>query len=226
MERKNRYIACAKISESKTRFIVRLFALDLIASQISELSRVNRNTVNRLVLGLRERIAVHCDAGLATIAGSEILKPAPPPARTPALAAARQGIFLAGITAHNGLISTEMVPSELQETALRLLRNRGDFSLTRLAEPWPGYDSLVDLGRRKYTRIKYNTMGSVRHGPRIAMPESFWGFAKNRLTRFRGLHRHTLYHHLKECEFRFNFRDQNLYRMLLALLREYPLSSS
>ena len=58
------------------------------------------------------------------------------------------------------------------------------------------------------------------------MPESFWAFAKNRLARFRGLHRHTLYHHLKECEFRFNFRDEDLYRVLLALLREYPLSSS
>lgn len=225
MGRKNRYIAYAKISESKTRFIVRLFALDLIASQISELSRVNRNTVNRLVVGLRERMAIHCDAGLATTAGSKFLEAAPPPLRASALEAARQAVFLAGITAHNGLIFTEMVPSELQEAALRLLRNRGDFSLTKLAEPWPGYDSLVDLGRRQYIRIKYN-VGGTRHGPRIAMPESFWGFAKNRLTRFRGLHRHTLYHHLKECEFRFNFRDRDLYRMLLALLREYPLSSS
>jgi transposase-like protein len=30
--------------------------------------------------------------------------------------------------------------------------------------------------------------------------------------------------HLKECEFRFNHRRQNLYKVLLKLCRENPLS--
>jgi hypothetical protein len=29
--------------------------------------------------------------------------------------------------------------------------------------------------------------------------------------------------HLKECEYRFNHREENLYRTLLTLLKKYPL---
>ncbi|HIX41044.1 MAG TPA: IS1595 family transposase, partial [Candidatus Desulfovibrio intestinigallinarum] len=32
------------------------------------------------------------------------------------------------------------------------------------------------------------------------------------------------YFHLKECEFRFNHRQENIYLLVLKMLREYPLS--
>ncbi len=38
--------------------------------------------------------------------------------------------------------------------------------------------------------------------------ESFWGYAKTRLARFRGILKSTFYYHLKECEFRFNNIDK------------------
>jgi transposase-like protein len=33
----------------------------------------------------------------------------------------------------------------------------------------------------------------------------------------------TFYLHLKESEFRFNYRDQNIYRMILKIIRIRPL---
>jgi transposase len=53
-----------------------------------------------------------------------------------------------------------------------------------------------------------------------------WGLAKVRLSRFRGIHKSTFYLHLKECEFRFNHRSENLYVLLLAMLRNNPLKLS
>ncbi|MFH0881957.1 MAG: IS1595 family transposase, partial [bacterium] len=53
--------------------------------------------------------------------------------------------------------------------------------------------------------------------------ESFWGYAKSRLARFRGVPRNTFYLHLKECEFRFNNRREDLYQLLLKILRDNPL---
>jgi transposase len=44
---KNKYVNRSKISEKKFREIIRLFALDLDASQIANISDLNRNTVNR-----------------------------------------------------------------------------------------------------------------------------------------------------------------------------------
>lgn len=50
------------------------------------------------------------------------------------------------------------------------------------------------------------------------------GFAKSRLTRFRGMNKQTFYHHLKECEFRFNHRREDIYPILLRLCRQKPLN--
>jgi transposase-like protein len=44
-----------------------------------------------------------------------------------------------------------------------------------------------------------------------------------RLAKFCGLNRSTLRLHLKECEFRFNHRPDNLYQLLLKELKNNPL---
>ena len=56
-----KYIYRLKISEAKFRKIVRLFSVDLAAVQIARLSHLNRNTVNRLIKAIRERIALSCE---------------------------------------------------------------------------------------------------------------------------------------------------------------------
>ncbi|HEY0074959.1 MAG TPA: IS1595 family transposase, partial [Abditibacteriaceae bacterium] len=38
-----------------------------------------------------------------------------------------------------------------------------------------------------------------------------------------GVPSHTFYLHLKECEWRFNNRNANLYQELLKLLRQHPI---
>jgi transcription initiation factor IIE alpha subunit len=53
---KNRYIKRAHISEAKFREILRLFGADLTATQISELAKVERKTINRILQLLRVRI--------------------------------------------------------------------------------------------------------------------------------------------------------------------------
>ena len=48
--------------------------------------------------------------------------------------------------------------------------------------------------------------------------ENFRGLCKVRLTRCRGIHKHKFYLHLKECEFRFNRRHEDIYKYLLNLI--------
>src|SRR5947199_3638359 len=50
----------AKISRVKFRQLLKLFALDLTATQISALAVLNRNTVNRYLRLIRQAIALHC----------------------------------------------------------------------------------------------------------------------------------------------------------------------
>ena len=62
MTTKNKYVYRSRISEAKTRQIVKLFAVDLDASQIAQVVGLNRNTINRYLAAFRERIARHCEA--------------------------------------------------------------------------------------------------------------------------------------------------------------------
>ena len=57
MTRKNRYSKIAKISESKFRELLRLLCINLSAIQIAQITGLNRNTVNRYLRAIRERIA-------------------------------------------------------------------------------------------------------------------------------------------------------------------------
>ena len=81
----------------------------------------------------------------------------------------------------------------------------------------------VDVGYRKYLRVDHEKDQFVSGPAHINGIEGFWGFAKSRLTRFRGMSPSTFSLHLKECEFRFNHRKQDLYKLILILIRKNPL---
>ncbi|MDC9721235.1 MAG: IS1595 family transposase, partial [Urechidicola sp.] len=42
----------------------------------------------------------------------------------------------------------------------------------------------------------------------------------------RGIHKHKFFLHLKECEYRYNYRNKNLYISTLKLIKDNPLKLS
>ncbi|MCB0701061.1 MAG: IS1595 family transposase, partial [Ignavibacteriae bacterium] len=54
----NKYIYRSRISEAKTREIIKYFSVDLNATQISKLSNLSRNSVNNILTALRLRISL------------------------------------------------------------------------------------------------------------------------------------------------------------------------
>jgi transposase len=53
---KNKYAKSSHISERKFQQLVRLFAAGLEASQIARLTNLNRNTINRYLKRIRQRL--------------------------------------------------------------------------------------------------------------------------------------------------------------------------
>ena len=82
---------------------------------------------------------------------------------------------------------------------------------------WKGYDDLVDMDYKKHHRVEHGNNEFANNKSLIKRIENFWGIVKMRLAMFRGLYKSTFYLHLKESEFRFNHRDQNLYKLFLKL---------
>jgi transposase len=72
MAMKNKYIERAKITEVKYRQLIKLFVLDLDAQTIASLAKLNRNTINRYLTLIRERIAEHCETQLPYIVEIEV----------------------------------------------------------------------------------------------------------------------------------------------------------
>ena len=56
--------------------------------------------------------------------------------------------------------------------------------------------------------------------------ESFWSFAKARLAKLHGVRRDRFLIHFKDCEWRFDHRKENRYRLLLTHFRQNPLSAT
>ncbi|OQY02277.1 MAG: hypothetical protein B6I26_01640 [Desulfobacteraceae bacterium 4572_130] len=57
---KNKYVNNSKISEAKFREIIKYFALDLEANKIFILINISRNTINKYLHKIRERISECC----------------------------------------------------------------------------------------------------------------------------------------------------------------------
>jgi transposase-like protein len=222
---KNRYSARSKIAEAKIRQIVRLFALDLNALQIAEIAGVNRNTVNRYLAAIRERIAQYCEAESPVSGEVEVDESYFGARRVKGIrgrgALGKTIVF--GLFKRNGRVYTEIVPDCSKATLQGIIRGRVELESVIHSDGWRGYDGLVDLGYQKHLRVEHGANEFANRQSHINGIESFWGFAKTRLVRFRGLQKHTFYFHLKECEFRFNHRREDISKMVLKMLREKPL---
>ncbi len=82
----------------------------------------------------------------------------------------------------------------------------------------------VDLGYKQHHRVQNGNNEFVNSKPHIKGIENFMGIAKMRLARFRRLSKSTFYLYLKECEFRFNHRGENLNKLLLRIIKKQPLN--
>lgn len=225
MTDKNKYSRRAKISERKFREMVKLFALDLNAKQIAELTKTNRNTINRYLKALRQKIAEFCElespfSGEVEVDeswfGAKRVK-----GKRGRGAAGKTMVF--GIFKRNGKVYTEIVPNGSCATLQAVIRGKVTLDSVIHSDGWRGYNGLVDLGYSRHFRVDHEQDQFVQGRNHINGIEGFWGFAKVRLVQFRGLLKHSFYLHLKECEFRYNYRGQNIYKILLKLIRKNPL---
>ena len=79
------------------------------------------------------------------------------------------------------------------------------------------------MGYDKHFRIDHSKNEFAKGCNHINGIKGFWGPAKTRLVKFRRMNKNTFSLHFKECEFRYNYLNQNLYLIILKILRSRPL---
>lgn len=223
---KNKYVRRAKISEYKFRKMVKCFAADMSATQIAEVIDVNRNTVNRYLNEIRARMVEFCE---------------------------QYAPFQQEYHEEQELLQTEPCIANLStdaptlkekiSTSLGFLKRRGKVYVDMLATSVASKIQLLTSNDKKIVSndvtihavdvqeeygliaVGYDNDKSLVNKPSYVDDlERFWRFAKERTSKFQGVAKHKFYFHLKECEFRFNFRNDNLYSVILQLLSAKPIS--
>lgn len=211
----------ARISRAKFRQLLRLFALDLTAIQIAEIACLNRNTVNRYLGLMRQAIARYCEQE-SPFAGEVELDESyfgAKRVRGKRGRGARGETIVFGIYKRNGCVYTEIIPNCTKASIQAVVRGRVELSSTIHTDGFRSYDGIVHMGYKKHYRVRHSHSEFVRGLSHINGIESFWSYAKTRLSKFRGISRTTFYLHLKECELRFNYRKHDLYSLLLKITR-------
>ena len=222
---KNRYFRRSKISEAKFRHLLRLFAMDLTATDCATLCGLSVRSTNDIYQRLRVRIAQACAAQSPWRGELEADESyfGPKRVRGKRGRGASGKTIVFGLLKRGNCVYTEIVPDASKPTLQAIIRGKADPASVIHTDGWRGYDGLVDMGFDKHFRVNHGSNEFVSGNHHVNGIESFWSFAKRRLAQFNGLPRHTFPLHLKETEFRFNHRHDNLYLVLLKLLRIQPL---
>jgi transposase len=121
-----------------------------------------------------------------------------------------------GILERNGTVRVEVVRNVTAQSLLSMTIKtvrRGSIVYT---DKFRGYDALMFCG---YRHLR------VDHGKRFSSGkvyinglEGFWSYAKERLIKFHGVSKEKFPLYLKEMEFRYNNRQQDIFPMLVQKL--------
>ena len=222
---KNPYCKRGRFSARKMRDIIRCFSLDMTATQTSNMTGVSMNTIDRYFRLFRERISEDCEQQSPYNGQVEVDESYFGARRVKGKRGrgARGKTIVFGIFKRNGHVYTEVVPDCKAKTLQAVIRGKVDIASIIHSDGWRGYNGLVDVGYKKHLRVDHGANEFVRGNSHINGIEGFWGVAKTRLAKFKGMHPSTFYLHLKECEFRYNHRQDDIYGMILKMLRKNPI---
>ncbi len=231
---KNKYFIRSRISEAKFREIIKYFSVDLTATQIAVLSKTNRKTINIILKEVRKCIARFCEQESIFKNGEVEMDESYFGARR---IRGRRGrgsygkTIVFGLKQREGKVYTQVIKNCSKKVIIPLINQRISRSAIVYTDGFKTYDGLVNMGYKKHYRVHHGKNEFAKKEKKkirnhINGIENFWGLAKVRLSKFRGMNKETFYLHLKECEFRFNYREDDLYKLLLKMIRNKPLKSS
>lgn len=224
---KNKMMKGAHLSEKKCKEMIRLFCDDLTATQIADVTGVSRVTVNNYLKLIRTHIAKYCEEHnpLYRLAGAFAFMPV----HLSAVAVVMdEGLpddmgWLYGVARHEEKLHLDLLSRQEYEWLGQLPDARGYGYTELVAEKLSRYVARVDIAGWVLGRLAGAPMRVIQESDEIDL---FWSMAKGRLAKFRGLNKNTAYLHVKECEFRYNNRNEDLFKILSNIIQRKPLHFS
>jgi len=242
---RNKLIKGAHLSERKCREILQLFCEDLTATQIANISGVSRVTVNNYLKLIRIHIAKFCEEHNPSNLEKGYFfylpvmnknKPATEHVE-PTDLRVYYGFYKMGGKIFVDWLESLSKPVLQSFQKMRHANGNGTVAIngnaavngsaaitTAIPSSLARYYAIADCSDWRLYRIEAPEGTSSRL--QLDDISGFWGHTKNRLLKFRGLNKNTIYLHIKECEFRYNYRNEDILSLILGIINKAPLHNA
>jgi transposase len=222
---KNRYLKGAHISERKVRELLKLFCEDLTATQIANISGISRITINAYLKLIRIHIAKFCEEKNPAHYrnGKFVYLPLTEQTEAKPVNGSNLKKSFYGIFKHEDVIYTNKIQHPDPAWLFDWIKGRAEASPVDIEKYRLNlYAGILDFNTVKLYRVNQTTKGRSQ----IDEIDMFWGTLKSRLAKFRGLNSNTIYLHVKETEFRYNYRNEDIFELLMNIIHKRPLHLS
>ena len=217
-------IKYSKLTPQKIREILKLFLWDFTATQTSVLLEISRNTINRYYAIFREEI-VRISIEESSKFGKEFWEFEANESYFGARrvrgkrgrwAAWKTPVF--GLLKRNWNVYVSIVPDCSKDSLMPIIQWKVLEWSTVNSDGWTSYDGLILNGYEHY-RVFHSHNEFARWKSHVNRIEAFWSFAKRRMTKLNWIKSDKFHLHLKECEFRYNYRNKKEVALQLLLKR-------
>lgn len=210
----------SKLSDYKIKKILQCFANELTATQTSKQMSLNRHTIDRYYQIFREQIANYQEKNINKMSGEIEIDESYFGSRHKGYRRGRsveRKIPVVGILKRNGKVYAQIIPNASRKSLLPIIGDLVEKSKSNVyTDKWRSYDGLVFSGY-KHHRINHSKEFAKNHN-RINGIESFWSYVKRKMRKHNGIPRNKFYYYLKESEFRFNNRDNDILKVLTKII--------
>lgn len=209
-----RWLGKLKISAIDWLWIIKLFELELSTRKIARQVSISYPTVLKAVDLIRRSIVIENKGGRYLIEGEVEMDEAYFGGKRKGKRGRGAGhkIPVFGILERQGVVQVEVLPNVSAQSLLNLTVKKVRRGSIVYTDKFRGYDALMFCGYR-HLRIDHQkvfSFGKVY----INGLEGFWSYAKERLIKHHGVSIQKFPLYLKEMEFRYNHRNQNIFEIL------------
>jgi len=120
-----------------------------------------------------------------------------------------------GILERKGKVYTIIVENVSKETLMKAIQEKTHKGSVFYTDGFRSYASLEQYG--KHNIIRHDKDEFAQEKNHINGIEGFWSFAKERFHKYHGIDKRNYPLYLKEMEFRFNYRKDNLFKLLFDI---------
>ncbi len=215
-----RYIPRSKLSNRQIGRLIEFFALEVPALKAARVLGINRHSAERVYQIIRQRLAWDCERGSplrGEIEADESYFGGHRKGPRGRGAAGKVAVF--GLLKRRGKVYTRPVPDVTRATLRAVIQQKVPKGSTIYSDQLSVYDGLITQGYRHY-RINHSKGFATNRRRHINGIENFWGYAKTKLKRYYGIPRNQFLLYLKEMEFRFNHRHEDLPLLIRRIVKK------